>query len=79
MGLYYFIYFTDNRIQVQTPAIWIIDLTTDILIRRFEIPQSVAETGRGLASITLDIKGTKCDEAFAYIPDLLYNRLYVYR
>lgn len=64
--------------QVQRPTIWIIDLRTDKVIRRFEIPASIVSEGRGLASITPDTdKG--CDRTFAYIPDLVNNQLYVYR
>lgn len=64
--------------QIQRPTIWVIDLGTDKVIRRFEIPASVAAEGRGLASITPDTdKG--CDKTFAYIPDLVSNQLYVYR
>lgn len=64
--------------QVQKPSIWIMDLSTDRLLRRFEIPESTVEQGQGLASITIDTdKG--CDKSFAYIPDLVNNQLYVYR
>lgn len=71
--------FPDNRTQVQRPSIWVVDLRNDRVVRRFEIPQSVAETGRGLASITVDIAGMNCNAAFAYIPDLLNSQLSVYR
>lgn len=66
-----------NFMQIQRPSIWVIDLRSDSVIRRFEVPASVVEEGRGFASITVDTdKG--CDRAFAYIPDLVNNRLYVY-
>ncbi|XP_023294204.2 L-dopachrome tautomerase yellow-f2-like isoform X1 [Lucilia cuprina] len=69
--------YPNNFMQIQRPTIWIIDLRTDKVIRRFEIPASVAAEGRGLASITPDTdKG--CDKTFAYIPDLVSNQLYVY-
>ena len=67
-----------NRTQVQRPSIWVIDLFTDSVIRRFEINEDIAATGQGLASITIDASSNRCDEAFAYIPDLLNARLYVY-
>uniref|UniRef100_A0A1B0GFL4 Uncharacterized protein n=1 Tax=Glossina morsitans morsitans TaxID=37546 RepID=A0A1B0GFL4_GLOMM len=69
--------YPNNRMQVQKPSIWIMDLSTDRLLRRFEIPESTVEQGQGLASITIDTdKG--CDKSFAYIPDLVNNQLYVY-
>lgn len=64
--------------QTQKPSIWIIDLHTDKVIRRFEIPTTIVDEGRGLASITPDTDNG-CDKTFAYIPDLVNNRLYVYR
>lgn len=64
--------------QIQKPSIWIMDLKTDRVIRRFEIPESIVTEGRGLASITVDTdKG--CDKTFAYVPDLVNSQLYVYR
>lgn len=70
--------YTDNNTQVQRPAIWVIDLETDQLIRRFEIPESIVALGNGLASITVDVAGDRCDRAFAYIPDLATYHLYTY-
>uniref|UniRef100_A0A1A9WS38 Bee-milk protein n=1 Tax=Glossina brevipalpis TaxID=37001 RepID=A0A1A9WS38_9MUSC len=70
--------YPNNRMQIQKPSIWIIDLNTDRVIRRFDIPETIVEQGHGLASITVDTdKG--CDQTFAYIPDLVYNQIYVYR
>lgn len=75
--------YPNNTIQVQPPSIWIFNLTedsSDMFIRRFEIPtQFVRNGGYGLASITIDIDDNVCDEAFAYIPDLVNYRLHVYR
>lgn len=73
-----FLQFLDNFMQIQRPSIWIVDLRTDEVIRRFDIPISVVAEGRGLASITLDTDNG-CDKTFAYIPDLVNNQLYVYR
>lgn len=67
---------------MQPPSVWIIDLQTDQVVRRFEIPENV--TGgpprpNGLISITVDVdEDNKCDSAFAYIPDMFGNRLYIY-
>ncbi|XP_061393605.1 L-dopachrome tautomerase yellow-f2-like [Musca vetustissima] len=69
--------YPNNRMQVQKPSIWIMDLKTDRVIRRYEIPESIVTEGRGLASITVDTdKG--CDKTFAYVPDLVNSQLYVY-
>ncbi|XP_058982633.1 L-dopachrome tautomerase yellow-f2 isoform X2 [Musca domestica] len=69
--------YPNNRMQIQKPSIWIMDLKTDRVIRRFEIPESIVTEGRGLASITVDTdKG--CDKTFAYVPDLVNSQLYVY-
>ncbi|XP_052852301.1 L-dopachrome tautomerase yellow-f2 [Drosophila gunungcola] len=70
--------YPNNRQQIRLPSIWVVDLATDRVLKRFDIPESIAETGRGLASITVDVQAGKCDEAYAYIPDLVYRRLYVY-
>lgn len=73
------VFFLDGTIQVQRPSIWIMDMNTEERIRRFEIPLSIVQRGQGLASITVDVDENNCDGAFAYIPDLLAYRLYVYR
>lgn len=65
--------------QVQRPSIWIFDLETNRRLHRFEIPESIVQTGPGLASITVDVDTAACDQAFGYIPDLSSNALYVYR
>ncbi|XP_055904569.1 L-dopachrome tautomerase yellow-f2-like [Eupeodes corollae] len=68
----------NNRIQVQRPSIWIIDMKKNRKIHRFEIPESIVATGPGLASITVDVDSSYCNKAFGYIPDLNNNALYVY-
>ncbi|EDW97174.1 L-dopachrome tautomerase yellow-f2 [Drosophila yakuba] len=70
--------YPNNRQQIRRPSIWVVDLATDQVLNRFDIPESIAETGRGLASITVDVKAGQCGDAYAYIPDLVYRRLYVY-
>jgi dopachrome tautomerase len=69
----------DNRTEVQRPSIWVIDLKTNLRVRRFEIPVSSGALGQGLASITVDVEAGSCNNAFAYLPDLAANRLHVYR
>lgn len=71
--------YPDNRVQVQQPSIWIIDLLTDEVVNRFEIPENIVSNGNGLPGITLDVESFSCSDAFAYIPDLVNKALYVYR
>ncbi|XP_058117200.1 L-dopachrome tautomerase yellow-f2-like [Anopheles ziemanni] len=70
--------YPDNRRQVQRPQIWIVDLERDHLVRRFAIPESIVAEGVGMASITVDVEPENCDGAFAYVPDLVANAIYVY-
>jgi len=70
--------YPSNIQQIQQPSIWILDLeNNNNVIRRFEIPSSIVTSGRGLASITIDINDN-CNDAYAYIPDLQTYHLYVY-
>jgi dopachrome tautomerase len=66
----------DNQIIVQRPSIWAIDLKSDRPVGRFEIPESVVDNGKGLASITID--DDDCANTFAYIPDWRNNALIVF-
>nr|XP_014086652.1 L-dopachrome tautomerase yellow-f2 isoform X3 [Bactrocera oleae] len=70
--------YPNNRMQVQQPAIWVIDLSNNRVLHRYEIPENIVDTGRGLASITVDVFERACNEAFAYIPDLVNRQLYVF-
>jgi len=57
----------------------VIDLNTDKVIRRYEIPASLVANGSGMISISVDADSKSCDTAYAYVPDLNYNQLLVYR
>uniref|UniRef100_A0A0A1X3L0 L-dopachrome isomerase n=1 Tax=Zeugodacus cucurbitae TaxID=28588 RepID=A0A0A1X3L0_ZEUCU len=70
--------YPNNRMQVQRPSIWVIDLSNDRVLHRYEIPESIVDTGRGLASITVDVFERACNDAFAYIPDLVNRQLFVF-
>ncbi|KAH8417649.1 hypothetical protein KR222_003614, partial [Zaprionus bogoriensis] len=71
--------YPDNRQQIRRPSIWIMDLKTDQLYHRYEMPESIVDTGRGLASIAVDVTSLeRCGDTFAYIPDEANSRLYVY-
>lgn len=67
---------TDNQIVVQRPSVWAIDLKTNNLIGRHEIPLSVVENGKGLSSITID--DDDCSNSFAYIADNFNSILIVF-
>lgn len=70
--------YPNNATQVQPPSIWVIDPNNGNVIRRFEFPGNIEQRGNGVASITVDVDPRNCDGAFAYIPDLFFNRMYVY-
>ncbi|XP_058467638.1 L-dopachrome tautomerase yellow-f-like [Malaya genurostris] len=70
--------YPNNSMQIQRPHLWIIDLEQDRKIRAFEIPETVVETGEGMISLVVDAEAEKCDQAFAYIPDLIQASIYVY-
>lgn len=59
--------------------IWVYDLESDKVVQRFEIPESIVEKGKGMASITIDVNANDCQNAYGYIPDLAASGLYVYR
>ncbi|KAJ6638810.1 L-dopachrome tautomerase yellow-f2 [Pseudolycoriella hygida] len=64
-----------TNIQINKPSLWIIDLKTDKKVRRFEIANA---DDNGYASITVDSQGENCNDAYAYIPDLVRRVLSVY-
>uniref|UniRef100_A0A182N5H5 Yellow protein n=1 Tax=Anopheles dirus TaxID=7168 RepID=A0A182N5H5_9DIPT len=64
--------------QVQRPALWVIDLTINRSVRRFEIPPEMVEFGWGIPNIEVDVDGSDCGRAYAYMPDYEQRRLYVY-
>lgn len=47
-------------------------------IHRFEFPADIQSLGNGIPSITVDVDASDCSNAFAYIPDLRYYKLYVF-
>lgn len=74
-----FIVIPGKAIQVQRPSIWIVNMTTEQIILRFEIPEHIVEKGHGLISLRVDVKRNFCDDVYTYIPDLLNHRIHVYR
>nr|CAH7757034.1 unnamed protein product [Callosobruchus chinensis] len=60
-----------NPKQVSPPAIVIFDLNTDKVIRRYHLkPEDIKGDDSFFANIVVDMQPGKCDDAFAYIPDL---------
>lgn len=53
-------------------------MDNNILVNRFEIPTSIVVNGIGMMSVTVDCDADSCDDAYAYIPDRIAHRLYVY-
>lgn len=70
--------YPNNTMQVQRPQLWIIDLNHDKKVRTFEIPESIVQQGVGMASLVVDVEADDCQNAFAYIPDLVQGAIYVY-
>lgn len=62
---------------MQRPSIWVIDLRTDTVLSRYEIPPEVVSSGLGFASITIDVISCE-NETFAYMPDLTFSQVVVY-
>ncbi|EFA10662.1 yellow-c precursor [Tribolium castaneum] len=64
--------------QVSPQAIVVFDLKTDKLIRRYNLKHTDFKEESFFANIVVDVNPDKCDEAFAYIPDLGAYSLVVY-
>ncbi|CAH1393209.1 unnamed protein product [Nezara viridula] len=60
------------------PKIMIFNLTTDELIREYHLKPSDIKDDSFFANIVVDVSPDKCDEAFAYLPDLGSYCLVVY-
>ena len=75
---HFLINFTGKPTIVQRPSIWVIDLKTDNILSRYEIPESVASSGSGFASLTIDNDANCQGESFAYLPDLVSSQIVVY-
>lgn len=56
--------------QISPPAIVIYDLKTDKLIKRYVLKEDDVKTDSFLANVIVDTNKDKCDDAYAYIPDL---------
>ncbi|KAJ6628025.1 L-dopachrome tautomerase yellow-f2 [Pseudolycoriella hygida] len=68
----------NETIQIQRPSLWIIDMNTEKVVQRYEIPESIIEPGRGIISLNVDVDMKSCDNAYAYISDFLTQSLLVY-
>ena len=69
---------TGISVTVQRPSIWTIDLKTDKILNRYEIPETVARDGGGFASLTVDVIDCQNNNTFVYVPDLLHSLILVY-
>ncbi|KAF4523350.1 hypothetical protein B566_EDAN005504 [Ephemera danica] len=68
--------------QACPPQLFIFDLKSDTLMRKYRFPQSSLKSNSFLTGITLDVDGTMCssqeDDAFAYIADVWAFGMVVY-
>ncbi|XP_063921680.1 protein yellow [Zophobas morio] len=64
--------------QVTPQAIVVFDLKTDKLLRRYNLKEHDYKDDSFFANIVVDVDPSKCDEAFAYIPDLGAYGMVVY-
>lgn len=71
--------FAGTTQNLATARLFIIDLRTDRIIRRYQFETSVAppESVMG-GNIEVDVTADSCDRAFAYMPDFSAYRLVVY-
>ncbi|KAF2895891.1 hypothetical protein ILUMI_10287, partial [Ignelater luminosus] len=56
--------------QHSPSALVVFDLNTDRLIRRYEFKATDLKESSFFANVVVDVQPDRCDEAFAYIPDL---------
>ncbi|CAO1438219.1 unnamed protein product [Diamesa tonsa] len=56
----------------------VFDLNTDKLIRRFVFPEGFVKEDSFFANVIVDTQRSRCDEAFAYVPDLGAYAVIVY-
>lgn len=63
---------------LSTPKILVFDLNTDKLLRSYKINKSDIKENSFFANIVVDADKGKCDESFAYMPDLGSYGLLVY-
>ncbi|KAK1118675.1 hypothetical protein K0M31_014979 [Melipona bicolor] len=60
------------------PAIFIFDLTTDTLVRKYTIPNDQVKEDSLYTNIVVDIRNEDCDSAVAYASDVFRYGLLVY-
>ncbi|XP_065214152.1 protein yellow-like [Planococcus citri] len=71
--------FAGTTQNLATARLFIIDLRTDRLIRRYTFDTSVAPNDSVMGgNIEVDVTADNCDRAFAYMPDFSAYRLVVY-
>lgn len=60
----------ENAKVYSAPRILIFNLTTDELIREYTLKSTDIKDDSFFANIVVDVQADKCDEAYAYLPDL---------
>lgn len=70
--------FAGTETKLKPKTLYVIDLNTNKIIRSYVFKDSVLKPTSALVNLEIDVEPDKCDEAFAYIPDLLGYGLVVY-
>nr|XP_003708507.2 PREDICTED: protein yellow-like [Megachile rotundata] len=65
--------------QICPPAIFIFDLTTDTLIRKYVLPEEQVKEDSLYTNIVVDIRNEDCGSAVAYASDVFRYGLLVYK
>ncbi|KAF7995923.1 hypothetical protein HCN44_007030 [Aphidius gifuensis] len=69
---------TETPKQICPPAIFIFDLRTDRLIRRYQIPEDQVKQDSLWSNIVIDIRNNDCNNAKAYLSDVWRYAMIVY-
>ncbi|KAF5303152.1 hypothetical protein FQR65_LT08315 [Abscondita terminalis] len=56
--------------EYSKPALVVFDLNTNRLVRRYEFKPTDQKESSFFANLVIDVQPDKCEEAFAYVPDL---------
>lgn len=62
---------------MKPPTIIAIDLNTDAIVHRYQIPEDRWRPRPGQVSVTVDVTKETCDDAYLYLPDLS-KHIYIY-
>ncbi|XP_043283685.1 protein yellow-like [Venturia canescens] len=69
---------TNTAYQACPPSIYIFDLRTDRLLRRYQIPEDQVKQDSLWSNLVVDIRNNDCESAVAYLSDVWRFALIVY-